>query len=60
MEGHDKRDLPILDKSFFGHRTFSDIQAIVNNPKAYGVRSFRPVFTEDEAEFVLMLVIALT
>lgn len=51
MEGHDKRELPILDKSIFAHHNFSDIQTIVNNPKARGVRSFRPVFTEDEAEF---------
>lgn len=51
MEGHDKRDLPILDKSFFAHSSFLDFQAIINNPKAKGVRSFRPVFTEDEAEF---------
>lgn len=51
LEGHDKRELPILDKSFFSHKTFSDIQLIVNNPKARGVKDFRPVFTEDEAEF---------
>lgn len=51
MEGHDKREIPIFDKSFFSHSSFLDFQAIVNNPKAKGVRSFRPVFTEDEAEF---------
>lgn len=43
--------VPILDKSFFAHSSFPDIQSIVNNPKENGIRSFHPVCTGADIDF---------
>lgn len=39
MEGHDKRELPILDKSIFAHHNFSDIQTLISSERSRRVDS---------------------
>lgn len=51
MGEHDRRELPILDKSWFSERNLDDFLSLIHSPKKFGVRSFRLVHTEAQEEF---------